>query len=174
MIKLRFPTKDDITQIEHVGNQKWALDFGFIHYWESKLKKDPQELISFLPQMQMGENLPKGHVPCTFFFAFNQEEKIVGRVSIRHRLTDNLKKVGGHIGYAVVPEHRNQGVATEILKQSLSWCQDFLNLNQILVTCDDENIASIKTIEKNGGILEDKIELSKDEPLKRRYWITIK
>lgn len=65
MINLRFPTENDIPQIEYVGNQKWTLDFGFIHYWESKLNKDPQELISFLPQMQKGG--------------------IVGRVPIRHQ-----------------------------------------------------------------------------------------
>jgi|TARA_B110000467_G_C18321738_1_gene485834 predicted acetyltransferase len=174
MINLRFPTKNDIPQIEYVGNQKWALDFGFIHYWESKLDQNPQRLIAYLPNMQKGENLPEGHVPCTFFFAFNANKEIVGRVSIRHQLTENLKRDGGHIGYAVVPEYRNKGVATEILKQSLIWCRDFLNLNRILVTCDDDNIGSIKTIEKNGGVLENKIELSKNKPLKRRYWIMIK
>lgn len=89
-------------------------------------------------------------------------------------LTENLKRDDGHIGCAVVPEYRNQGMATEILKQSLMWYRDFLNLNRILVTCDDDNIGSIKTIEKNRGVLENKIELSKNKPLKRRYWIMTK
>jgi predicted acetyltransferase len=46
-------------------------------------------------------------------------------------------------------------------------------LRRILVTCDDDHIGSIRTIEKNGGILENVVvgpDLSKP---KRRYWIQV-
>jgi predicted acetyltransferase len=84
-------------------------------------------------------------------------------------------KDGGHIGYAVVPEFRKQGVATKILEESLRFCRKW-NIQvegKVLVTCDDDNIGSIKTIEKNGGMLLDKINLVEGKPLKRRYWITL-
>ena len=64
-------------------------------------------------------------------------------------------KDGGHIGYAVVPKFRGQGIATEILKQSLDYCKEnnVQTAGKVLVTCDDDNIGSVKTIENNGGIL---------------------
>ena len=40
-----------------------------------------------------------------------------------------------------------------------------------LVTCDDGNLASARTIERNGGVLED--VRTAGTSTKRRYWITI-
>jgi len=42
------------------------------------------------------------------------------------------------------------------------------------VTCDDDNIGSIRTIEKNGGILENVVDgPDLDKPI-RRYWIELR
>jgi predicted acetyltransferase len=175
MINLRFPTEEDIDQINIVCNAPWALEYGFTHFWESRLFQDAKALIRFLPLMQKGEELKSPEVACTFLYAFNKENKIVGRTSIRHELNDHLYKDGGHIGYAVVPEFRKQGIATDILKQSLQICREF-NIQvegKVLITCDDDNLGSIKTIEKNRGVLLDKFSLVAGKPLKRRYWITL-
>lgn len=176
LIKLRFPTADDLEQIDIACNAKWAVDYGFVHYWESMLDQDPKKLIEFLPKMDQGLGLPSSdHVACRFMFAFNEKKEIVGRTSIRKKLTDHLMKDGGHIGYAVVPEFRKNGYATQILKQSLIYCKEneIHQDGKVLVTCDDDNIGSIKTIENNGGVLWDKIELDPNRPLKRRYWISL-
>ena len=58
--------------------------------------------LQVLAEHARGENLPPNHVPSTFLFAFTAS-RIVGRVSIRHELNEFLVRVGGHIGYAVVP-----------------------------------------------------------------------
>jgi predicted acetyltransferase len=79
--------------------------------------------------------------------------------------------VGGHIGYAVVPEFRRRGYATEILRLSVKIAREKFGLGRILVTCDDDNIGSIRTIEKNGGILENVISGPDLDKPKRRYWI---
>ena len=46
-----------------------------------------------------------------------------------------------------------------------------LGIDRILVTCDDDNIGSIRTIEKNGGILENVLSWPDLDKPKRRYWI---
>jgi predicted acetyltransferase len=46
-------------------------------------------------------------------------------------------------------------------------------VRRILVTCDDDNIGSIRTIEKNGGILENVIKGPDLDKPKRRYWIEL-
>jgi len=41
----------------------------------------------------------------------------------------------------------------------------------VLITCDDDNVASAGTIERNGGVLED-VRETEDGP-KRRYWVSL-
>jgi predicted acetyltransferase len=126
--------------------------------------------LEVLAERERGENLPVDHVPSTFLFAF-AGARIVGRVSIRHVLNPCLERFGGHIGYVVVPEYRRQGYATAILRQSLQIARQKLGLKRVLVTCDDDNVGSIKTIEKNGGVLE-RIATGPDgDKSTRRYWI---
>ena len=109
-------------------------------------------------------------MPSTFLFAFNGP-RIVGRGSIRHELNDFLFRVGGHIGYTVVPEFRRRGYATQILRQLLTIARERFGLARVLVTCDDDNIGSIRTIEKNGGVLENVVSGVDLVTPKRRYWI---
>jgi len=51
---------------------------------------------------------------------------------------------------------------------------DKWGLHRILVTCDDDNIGSIRTIEKNGGILENVVDGPDLAKPIRRYWIELR
>lgn len=106
---------------------------------------------------------PEWHVPCTTLW-WVDGETYLGRIAIRHELTDFLRDVGGHIGYDVRPTRRREGHATEMLKGSLPWALA-LGIDPALVTCDDDNVGSIRVIEHAGGELEDV------RGTKRRYWI---
>jgi predicted acetyltransferase len=111
-----------------------------------------------------------GQVPSTFLFAF-LGHRVVGRVAIRHRLTGALLRVGGHIGYVVVPEFRRRGHATEMLRLALGIARDRLRLDRVLVTCDENNVGSIRVIERNGGVLESVVDGPEPgRPPTRRYW----
>lgn len=117
------------------------------------------------------DNPPPIFVSSTMYYAFINQE-IVGRLSFRHELNDKLKVRGGHIGYSVNPNQRRKGYATEILRQGLEYCK-LKNLKKVLLTCEDSNIPSCKTIEKNGGILENKILDNAENKIIRRYWINL-
>jgi predicted acetyltransferase len=79
--------------------------------------------------------------------------------------------VGGHIGYVVVPDFRRMGYATTILHLAGEIAREKFGIHRILVTCDDDNIGSIRTIEKNGGILYNIVSGPDLDKPKRRYWI---
>ena len=142
----------------------------FLHYYKEGMSFG--RYLEVLAEQERGENLPPNHVPSTFLFAF-AGTSIVGRVSIRHSLNSYLERFGGHIGYVVVPEYRRQGYATAILRQSLQIARQKLGLTRVLVTCDDDNVGSIKTIEKNGGVLESIVTGPDGDKPKRRYWIAM-
>ena len=48
-----------------------------------------------------------------------------------------------------------------------------LGVTAVLLTCDDTNAASIRVIERNGGVLRETKVLDETKPLKRYYWITM-
>jgi predicted acetyltransferase len=121
-----------------------------------------------LERHRRGLELAPGWVPDTFLAAAVDGE-VVGRVSIRHELNEFLENVGGHVGYAVRPAHRRRGYATEILRQALIIARSE-GVDEVLVTCDEDNLASATIIERQGGVLED-VRPDPEGPPKRRYWI---
>ena len=58
-----------------------------------------------------------------------------------------------------------------MLRQGLGVLDD-LGVSSVLITCDEDNVASIRTIVGNGGVLED-AEAIGGGVRKRRYWITM-
>jgi predicted acetyltransferase len=142
----------------------------FLHYYKEGMPFS--HYLEVLAEREHGVNLPPDHVPSTFLFAF-VAKRIVGRVSIRHTLKDFLARVGGHIGYVVVPEFRRRGHATTMLRLSVQIAREKHGIGRVLVTCDDDNIGSIRTIEKNGGTLENIVSGPELDKPKRRYWIEV-
>ena len=128
-----------------------------------------QEYLSLLDSHEKGELLPEGYVPYSTFCGFGGQE-IVGRVSLRHQLNDFLYKRGGNIGYGVLPDYRFNGYGREMLLKALVEAKK-LGLLKVLLTCDKSNIGSIRTIESNGGVLENQIDSESILPL--RYWIDL-
>ena len=95
-----------------------------------------------------------GWVTATTFFAIRKQDlKIVGMIDIRHNLGNEfLAQYGGHLGFSVRPSERKKGYATEILKMGIEYAKS-LNIEKLMIACFSDNIPSIKTIEKCGGVL---------------------
>ncbi len=85
----------------------------------------------------------------TFFAIRRSDHKIIGIVDLRYQLNDFLKDFG-NCGYSVRPSERRKGYATEILRQICLVAKEH-GLNQLQLSVEKDNLASIKTIEKNGG-----------------------
>ena len=88
----------------------------------------------------------------------------LGRIAVRHHLTDHLLELGGHIGYDVRPSARRRGHATAMLHEVLPHAHT-LGIDPALVTCDVDNVASRRVIEANGGLFED------ERRGKLRFWV---
>lgn len=98
------------------------------------------------------ETWPDGYVPQTWLWWVAGDE-FLGRLSIRHRLTPHLLVEGGNIGYEVRPSARGKGHATAMLAAALPLAAA-LGIELAHVDLDEDNIASRRVIEKNGGRLE--------------------
>lgn len=98
----------------------------------------------------------------------------IGEIAIRHRLNDLLERRGGHIGYGIRYSEWNRGYGTTMLRLALEKAKE-MGISPVLITCDDDNIASARVMEKNGFVLTDKVVVKIDgkEHLTRRYWKSI-
>ncbi len=156
--------RDAVREFE-ASDPEW--DFAF---WDDD--DSYPDFVARLDRERRGEGLRPGFVASTFLVGV-VGPKIVGRLSLRHALSPALIEVGGHIGYGVVPSERRRGHATEMLRRSFGPARE-LGLERVLVTCDDDNVGSIKTIERCGGVLEDVRVVPGSTVPKRRYWITLR
>ncbi len=78
----------------------------------------------------------------------------LGSIQLRHRLNDFLADVGGHIGYGIRPSERRQGIAAMALRHVLGFAGDRISLDSVLITCDEGNVGSRRTIQSCGGVLD--------------------
>lgn len=113
----------------------------------------------------------EGFVHHSTFWMIDEADRIVAVSNLRHYLNESLLIKGGHIGYGVRPAERRKGYATKILALTLLEAKK-LGIRKALVTCDKDNIASSKTIIRNGGILWKEHVVDDVDTL--NYWIEIK
>ncbi len=130
------------------------------------------EWLVMVDDYSKGLNLKDGYSPASTYFAVRKtDNRIVGMINIRHQLSEYLLRHGGHIGYGVRPTERKKGYATEILHLGLEKCNE-LGIDKVLLTCDKDNIGSVKTIQNNYGLLEN--EILDDGTIVQRFWIDVK
>lgn len=169
-LELRLPDLKDESEFLRAYEATKVSDPNFAHYYKAEMKY--LDWVNVIKYAQQGVGLPSDlHVASTFLLGW-VNGKIIGRVSIRHSLNEFLLNYGGHIGYVVVPDERRKGFATEMLRQSLKISKD-MGINRALLTCDEGNTGSQKTIEKCGGVLENIISAPNSSVRKMRFWIDI-
>lgn len=107
----------------------------------------------------------------TYLAIRQSDNRIVGVIDLRHHIDHPILGTwGGHCGYSVRPSERKKGYATEMLRLDILKAKE-LGIGKLLVTCDEGNIASEKTIIANGGVYESTIDVDGDKM--KRYWITV-
>lgn len=109
------------------------------------------EVVHMLAAWGRGEELADGWVPCTTTFLVD-DGQLLGLFNFRHRLTPQLARFGGHVGYSVAPSVRGRGHATELLRGAMSFAET-LEIRELTLTCAPNNLASRRVIEKCGGRL---------------------
>ncbi len=141
------------------------------HYVPFVIKYDYEDFPAMIEKVNSyRQTCDRGWVHHSSYWLVDEENQILGCSNIRHYLNHGLLNIGGHIGYGVKPSARRKGCATKMLELSLQQAGR-MGITKALLSCDKSNIASAKTIQKNGGIKWR--ELMHEDELIEQYWIDI-
>lgn len=108
----------------------------------------------------------------TFLLIRKNDNKLIGMLNIRWNIPPNIQEFIGNIGYGIRPTERKKGYNKINLYLGLIEIQK-LGLKKIYLDCEDNNIASYKTMEAlNAKLLSTKID-PYDNLLTRIYSIDV-
>ena len=116
-----------------------------------------------------GECLPEGWTPASTYFCI-ESEQILGVIRVRHGTSEYIHDVIGHIGYETLSQVRGRGIASHML----SWVQRHILIESAIITCDCDNVASQKVIEKCGGQFLNTFYSEQDQQEVLRYQLDSK
>ena len=168
MLKLVKMEEKYLSQLNEMMDEWTKVNEKIVPYAINKC--DYHNIDEYINSLEIKEGNDK-LVPDSTFFCLDTDRNIfVGAVNIRHYLNEALLLDGGHIGDGIRPSERNKGLGSKMISLALEECNK-LGIKKVLMCCDKNNIASAKSIMKNGGILEN--EILKDGAIVQRYWIEL-
>ena len=106
----------------------------------------------------------------TFFSIRKSDHRIIGTIQLRHSLTEELEKHGGHLGYGIRPTERKKGYGKQQLLLVLEIARD-MKFEKVMIICDKDNVASSQTAISCGGILAGENFFEGKE--QQIYWISL-
>ena len=158
----KYPCLDAVREFHAAG--EYAVD-------AEQLGAKFEELIAQLAAAKDPANVQPGGLPYEDFWLMDGDEWI-GKLTLRTTINEKYLHAGGHIGYEIRPSQRRRGYGTLLLRMGLEKARE-RGLKRVLLTCDETNIGSRRVIERNGGQLENAVEVEGQIALKMRYWINI-
>lgn len=171
MLKLVLPSEKYKKSFleDYLKHDEMQDEYGYTGIGKKEVSTKFPQFIKALKLQAKGEGLSKDMVPQTVYWLV-EENKFIGKSSVRHKLTTYLKNYGGHIGYYIRPEQRGKGYGKQILRLTIKKAR-LLGIRNPIVACDITNLASKKVIESNKGQFLAKVKPGKNLPDKLRYKI---
>ncbi len=140
--------EDDYSDINRIEEYNQEYISVYPNFKPFATKENFNKFLEEVNQKKNGIN--NNGVKEIYFFAI-KDDKIIGHGSIKLNPESNKdNKIYGHIMYGVVPSKRKLGYGTEICKLLIEKAKE-LGIKNIIITCNNDNIGSLKIIEKNGG-----------------------
>lgn len=107
------------------------------------------------------------HVPAYLFDIVLHDGTSIGQIDLRVGVSRMLIMYGGQVGYGINKPFRGNGYAAEACVLLISVAKK-IGYDELWITCNPENIASIRTCEKIGAKLIERVNVSPESELWQR------
>lgn len=101
---------------------------------------------------------------CTYWW-ITEGGLALGGIALRHASHPLLERAG-HIGYGIRPSARGRGLAGWAVARIVEEAYNH-GMDRVLAVCESGNAASARTLERQGGVLDE----TSQQSAVRRYWI---
>ena len=109
------------------------------------------------------ERSPWG-VPAYTFHMQSPQDEYLGRIRLRVGWNDNIVRYAGQIGYAVEPSHRGHRYAERACRLLVPLAKQH-GMTSLWITCQPDNAASRRTLERLGAACTGIIDVPPEYPL---------
>jgi predicted acetyltransferase len=116
----------------------------------------------------------RGTVESYYFCILTADDREAGHLNFKAGDTEHVRLYAGHIGFEIKEEFRGLGLALKACRAIAPFIKRFYT--EVIITCNPDNIASIRTIEKLGATFMEEIPVAETDPQyqagnhsKRRY-----
>jgi predicted acetyltransferase len=134
--------------------------------------RSPRVVLRFI-RMVPGE-ASRGFVPYYHFRIVTTDDAEIGHINFRVGRTEHVRLCAGHIGFEVLESYRGHGYAWEACQAIAPFVRSIYE--SVIITCDPDNLPSIRTIERLGARFVDEVAVPPHDPhylrgsrSKRRY-----
>ena len=134
---LRPPTNDDAGQIF----ANYAQDSEVTKYLIWRPHKDVEETQAFVERCIQGW---EDESSFAWVVGRKDDNALIGMIEMR------IDSIQADVGYVLARDAWGQGYATEMAKAVISWALQQPDIRRVWATCDCENIASARVLEKAG------------------------
>ncbi len=153
LVELKPQTISDGDDVYSLLQSIPANENGFINSMNGRTREEFRSWLAAQEANAAKTEIEDGwKVPQAIFWLY-VDGKPVGMGKLRYFLTDALRQSGGHIGYAIAPHARGNGLGMILLNKLLHEAAQH-GIEQALVTVNNANPASIRVAMKCGGVIE--------------------
>ena len=132
-----------------------------------KKKKYEGEVVSLIESYRVDEKTSFDGVPTVYYdIILNSDNKKVGSIDLRLTV-EGFMYYYGHVGYNIIKQYRGNNYAYYACKVLFKIAHDEFNMDELIITCSPENIASYKILTKLGGQIVELVDVPSDHTLYR-------
>ena len=134
--------------------------------WLRRSRTLPDDPVTLVEEQDIPADSRNSYVP-SVLYSIELHGQRIGDCDLRLGMNEELY-YAGNIGYNIQKEYRGHGYAYEACRILFRLARTKYHMEELIITCSPDNIASKKTLQKLGGQLLETVEVPADHWLYQR------